>query len=867
MSKRWAALALALWLLPASLWAATTITGTVTAAGAGEPDVTVLVGEASTTTDAEGRYALEVSVTGPQTLLAVKEGYQTVEQTVEVPASGTLTQDIALEPDLTYSDTLVVTGTRTPTTKRESSVAITTMSERQIEETAPRSTADLLSTIPGFYVESSGGEVGGNLFARGLPADGSYRYVALMEDGMPVFDATELFFVNADIFVRVDENIAEVEAVRGGNSALFGSNAPGGVINFLSKTGGTEPHTDLKLTTGTDGLWRVGFNTNGPVNENWTYSIGGFYRSDEGVRDPGFTASDGGQIKLNLTRNLDNGLVRFYAKYLDDSNIFYLPLPFRADRDQDFVAGFPSDGTLTSPEGNGVQVPLPNQQGLLTLPLDDGQRQRGYSLMAEISLQLASGWTLQNLARQLDIDHSWNAMLPFDLVSANDFARSFVPAGGSFRYSYTNHQEAFSTPNGLVQTAGLWHVEKPLESFADQLQLSRSFTAGTVRHDVAVGTYLSFYKVGNTWYFNDVLADVRNQPRFLDLTVFDAQGRPTRVTENGFTRYGSNFVNARGEVQVAAVFAGDQIQLSDRLRLDLGARYERNQFRQFENLTSTFDLGDPTTQADDRVVGSTGALRRAEQTFSELAGSIGVNYLINDRVALWGRASSGYKMPILDNYLFGGRDLEAEQLVQAELGTRIGTPTWGINSSLYFLQISDFPSQDVRVVNGETVFVTDFVGEAETIGLETELIARPVPALEISGSITLQQPEYTNFVEGERNFNGNRIRRIPEYFLDLTGSYDFDPLRVALHWSRYGDRFSNNANTIVLDDYDVVNFTAFYPLSPSLELQLAVLNVLNGEGLTEGNPRLDESGGSTGAAFLARPILPRRTTLALQYRF
>ena len=47
---------------------------------------------------------------------------------------------------------VVVTGSGNPRKKMESSVAITTMGSKQIEEQAPQSTADLLQSIPGFLV-------------------------------------------------------------------------------------------------------------------------------------------------------------------------------------------------------------------------------------------------------------------------------------------------------------------------------------------------------------------------------------------------------------------------------------------------------------------------------------------------------------------------------------------------------------------------------------------------------------------------------------------------------------------------------------------------------------------------------------------
>ncbi len=204
-------LGLALLLLPGALHAAATITGTVTSPD-GQPleGVTIFVESVEARTGADGRYTVSPAPTGQQVLVVFAEGYRTDNRPVDVGPEGSLTEDFVLEVDFLYSDTLIVTGTRSPQTKRESSFSITTLNSAQIAERAPRSTADLLRVIPGFYVESSGGEVGGNLWARGIPADGSYRYVALMEDGMPVYEATELSFVNADIFIRFDLNVAEM---------------------------------------------------------------------------------------------------------------------------------------------------------------------------------------------------------------------------------------------------------------------------------------------------------------------------------------------------------------------------------------------------------------------------------------------------------------------------------------------------------------------------------------------------------------------------------------------------------------------------------------------------------------------------------
>jgi outer membrane receptor protein involved in Fe transport len=96
---------------------------------------------------------------------------------VTVPAAGTVTADFTLEVDALNLEALVVTGTATETRKVEATYSVTNLSDAQIEEKAPQSTAELLEVVPGFYVESSGGQGGNNVWARGIPQDGGFRYV------------------------------------------------------------------------------------------------------------------------------------------------------------------------------------------------------------------------------------------------------------------------------------------------------------------------------------------------------------------------------------------------------------------------------------------------------------------------------------------------------------------------------------------------------------------------------------------------------------------------------------------------------------------------------------------------------------------
>ena len=65
----------------------------------------------------------------------------------------------------------------------------------------------------------------------------------------------------------------------------------------------------------------------GPLGEDTTYMVGGFYRYCKGFRHTGFRGDDGGQITASVTHKFDAGKLTVYGRYLDDTNAFYTPMP------------------------------------------------------------------------------------------------------------------------------------------------------------------------------------------------------------------------------------------------------------------------------------------------------------------------------------------------------------------------------------------------------------------------------------------------------------------------------------------------------------------------------------------------------------
>ncbi len=829
-------------------------------------------------TDPNGAYTIRHVPPGTYTLRVELHGFRSQTATVTVEADRTVRQDFALVADIIGATEIVVTGTYLPRRKIESTVAISTLAPPEIRLTAPRSTTEVLRRVPGFTrVESSGGEVNQNISVRGLLGVES---VLFMEDGMPVYPTMHTFFMNADNLFRPDENIEEIEVVRGGNTPLFGSSTTGAIVNFINKVGGPELQGVLKATVGTDGLGRVDFNLNGPLTEDWRFNVGGFYRYDRGVRYPGYPGIRGGQFKANVTRLLENGYVRFYIKYINDRNQFILPLPFQNPDDPSYVPGFSKNGAMSTNEGNHVKVPLPTGEQL-ELPLDDGIRTRGFWLTAETSFHLGGGWELLNIARVMSADHAWNAIVPFDVLFADDWARGvlqdlisrgIVPPNATYQLLFTNVRDAagnrvpFNTPNGLISPGGEWHVEKPISDFSNLFRIHKAFA----NHSLTFGLYFAYYTQKNLWYFTEILTDVRDNPHFVDMVVTWPGGQ-LDVTKNGFRRFLSLYVNGNGHTTLLAGFAGDEIRIGDRLRIDLGFRVEHANYVQVVENPTTVDLdGNPNTLYNNVAWGDM-TFRQFEFGITDWAASAGINYtIVPGELAIYAQATRGYWMPALDEFLFAQEQRQVElfeprHTVMVDLGIKYSGRTVGFTVTGFYGRLFNVTGQGAEVDpdTGEITWVQRKFPSTRGGGTEIELLVQPIHGLELRGAATLVQITAPAGAQAPTFYKG-----LTPAVIDVSATYTYQGFTFLVDWHYVGRRFSNPEKTIELKPYSYLNLGASYRF-PGVPVTVSakVLNVFNSFGFEEGNPRLDPTRGAAAFLFLARPILPRRAILEVLYEF
>src|SRR6185295_17439778 len=272
--------------------------------------------------------------------------------------------------------------------------------------------------------------------------------------------------------------------------------------------------------------------------ENWFGSIGGFYRKSDGVRDPEFSADDGGQFTATLKREFDSGQLTLYARYLDDKNQFITPVPVIQHGTDNFSA-YPGFDPLTATYySKAIQhVTLPGYpHGGTTADLANGRGAQMWFVGANFDKELGGGWSIVDkfLVNGGDVDT--NALFSgSNPASLNDELYNISTDLGGFQVA----------PDQDVIHQGWWFIHKKLQNINNDFRLSKEIFDGNT---LTAGVYLAYYEMDDEWALGNQMF-MTNEPNARPITVsyLNGTGQTVQQTDaQGFLDYGGFNITEKG---------------------------------------------------------------------------------------------------------------------------------------------------------------------------------------------------------------------------------------------------------------------------------------------------------------------------------
>jgi len=257
-----------------------TIEGTVRATGSGAPLSDVVISVQGSTrgavTDEQGRFRIAAVPVGERIVGAQLIGRARGTQTVRVTAGTVVRADFSLAEVAAVIAPTVVSATREVQRRTDQSTTIDVLEGAAIREVRASHPAGIMQRLPGVHATQLSGEGLSMAIRQPITTKPMYLY---LEDGVPT-RSTGFFNHNALYEVNLPMS-GGLEVLKGPGTAMYGSDAIGGVVNVMTRAAPVSPTLDATAEGGTYGYFRL-------------LATGGFTKGSNGLRaDLNVTRSDG----------------------------------------------------------------------------------------------------------------------------------------------------------------------------------------------------------------------------------------------------------------------------------------------------------------------------------------------------------------------------------------------------------------------------------------------------------------------------------------------------------------------------------------------------------------------------------------------
>jgi len=247
-----------------SIFAQTTITGTITEASSGQSlpgaNIKVVGKNLGTTTDFDGNFKLIVKQDAPFQIEISSIGFDS--KTIAISSDNQAIK-IALKESQTQLNEVVVSASRTPERVRESPVTIERIDTRTIKTTSSPSFYDGLENLKGVDINTNSLTFK-SINTRGFASFANARFVQLI-DGMDNASPA-LNFPLGNLVGASELDVKSIEILPGASSALYGANAFNGILFITTK--------DPFNSSGISAYAKTGYTSQDAAGDNQFWDVG-----------------------------------------------------------------------------------------------------------------------------------------------------------------------------------------------------------------------------------------------------------------------------------------------------------------------------------------------------------------------------------------------------------------------------------------------------------------------------------------------------------------------------------------------------------------------------------------------------------------
>jgi iron complex outermembrane receptor protein len=274
-------------------------------------------------------------------------------------------------------------------------------------------------------------------------------------------------------------------------------------------------------------------------------------------------------------------------------------------------------------------------------------------------------------------------------------------------------------------------------------------------------------------------------------------------------------------------FIQETMRPSDKTTVDIGFRYDRNNF-DIDNTT----YGEYSYRDSSYTFFDTPEYTKTDKTFDLFSPKLGLTYELTRLINLYGVIAQSGQVPS-ESEIQSNPSLDAATARNVEFGLKGREQDWSFDLALYRTTVSD---EIVSLLTEDRITVFQNAGETLKKGIELSGRYDINPSLWLEGSFAYSDYTFTDFDELVRNGpnqtpvdrSGKQLPYVPrqQYSLGLGYSHPLG-IKAVLRSNSWGSYYIDNANTEKYEGYDfLTNLMLSYQNGPHT-LSLNVENLFD----------------------------------------